>query len=151
MFKGITSGPFSGDVFGPRPVIGKDDLAVLGLPGAVDPEFRNGGAAVPVMIMPTRSKKYTGFLDHLWKQAAHELGAADRIAICGYGMLPVDRRACELLLESPKKHAEVVVSSGVGTNGIVARYQEAGYTRAVPAEQVMFEKWVDSCANAAVA
>ncbi len=152
MFRGISSGPFSiqSGIFGPRPVIGKDDLVALEYPDAVDPEFQNGGAAVPVMIMPTRSKVYTEFMDYLWKQAANALEAADRVVICGYGLSSADQRACKLLLGAPKKDAEIVVSSGNDTCRIVREYQKEGYTRAKPADEIMFEKWVDSCTGVAV-
>jgi len=164
MFGGIKSG-FSqiepGNTFGSRPVIAKDDLGLVACADAVDPGFQRGGGAVPVMIMPTRSKEfffaantgieYVEFWDGLWRQASAALQASDRVVICGYGMLEVDERARELLLNAPKKDAEIVVGSGGRTAQIVGEYRKAGYHRASPATEVMFEKWVDSSMSASVA
>jgi hypothetical protein len=151
----------SGNVFGLRPVIGRDDLETLVYPDAIDPKFVGDVFAHPVMIMPTRSKEffftvdtaaeYTEFWHEVWRQASVALQASDRIVICGYGMSSADQQARKLLLEAPRKDAEIVVASGDDTCRIVREYQEADYTRAKPAEEVMFEKWVDSCTIAAVA
>jgi hypothetical protein len=163
MFGGLKSGfaQFEpGNTLGSRPVIGRDELALLGC-DAADPAFQRGGGALPVMIMPTRSKEfffaantgveYSEFWDDLWRQAARALEVSNRVQICGYGMLPVDERARELLLKAPKKDAEIVVGSGGDTERIVREYREAGYPRASAATEVIFENWVGSCANTVVA
>jgi hypothetical protein len=72
-----------GATLSPRPVIPKNELSFLGYPGASDPMFPRGGAAMPVMIFPTKSKdfyfapntgiEYAGFWDHLWGQAEKTL------------------------------------------------------------------------------
>ena len=113
------------------------------------------------MIMPTRSKEfffaantgieYVDFWDELWRQASAALQASDHVVICGYGMLEVDERARVLLLKAPKKDAAIVVGSGGRTAQIVGEYREAGYHRAAPATEVMFEKWVDRTTSTAVA
>jgi len=155
MFGGITSGPFQfelGNVLGRRPVIGKDEFAFLGYSNVADPAFPRGGAALPVMILPTRSKEfffaansgveYVEFWGNLWQQAAEALRITDRIVICGYSMPRADQRARELLLASPKKDAEILVASGADTQRIVLDYHESGKLRAIAAEEIYFEKWV---------
>jgi len=87
--------------------MGKDEFSFLGYVDAADSSFGNGGAALPVMIMPTRNKKfffapntgveYEGFWDSVWRQAALALQSSDRVVICGYSMPPADERACGLL------------------------------------------------------
>lgn len=155
LFGGITSGPFAlqpGNTLGSRPVIAKNELSFLGYADAVDPRFTKGGAAIPVMIFPARSKEfyfaantgveYVEFWDELWRQASIGLRDAARVVICGYGLNPVDERARKLLLNAPKKDAEIIVASGGDTEPIVRTYQEAGYSRAVPADEVLFHQWV---------
>ncbi len=164
MFAGITSGPFQfqpGNVLGQRPVIGKDEFAFLGYSDASDPAFPRGGAALPVMIMPTRSKEfffggntgveYVEFWDSLWRQASEALRRADRVSICGYSMPSADQRALELLLRVARKDAEVVVASGSDTPNIVKQYRESGYSKAKAADEVLFEKWVDSSVRSTAA
>lgn len=165
MFRGITSGPFSfepGSVLSGRPVIGKDEFSFLGYSGLADPAFP-GGAALPVMILPTRSKEfffaantgveYAEFWNTLWGQAEESLRTTEQIVICGYSMPAADERARGLLLHSPKKSAKIEVASGGDTERIAAEYRASGYMRAVPAEEVYFERWVDrrasNCAGAA--
>ena len=157
---GVTSGASQfqlGSTLGARPVIGKNELSFLGYADAVDPAFAAGGAALPVMIFPARSKdfyfaantgiEYAGFWDELWQQADVALQLSTRIMICGYSLLPVDERARKLLLNTPKKDAEIVVASGDDTDRIVKEYQIAGYERAMPAGEVLFQEWVASFSN----
>jgi hypothetical protein len=164
MFKGITSGPFQfepGNVLGQRPVVGKDEFAFLGYSDVADHLFPRGGAALPVMIMPTRSKEfffagstgveYTEFWDSLWRQASEAMKRADRLAICGYSMPSADQRARELLLNVARKDAEVVVASGGDTPNIVKQYSESGYSKVRAADEVLFEKWVDTSIRSATA
>ena len=108
-------------------------------------------------IFPARSKnfyfaansgtEYAEFWDGLWRQAAEALQSAARVVICGYSLLPVDDRARKLLLNAPRKGAEVIVASGEDTERIVRDYREAGYARAVPADEVLFQRWVASVAS----
>jgi len=160
LFGGMTSG-FSafqpGNTLSARPVIAKNELSFLGYTDAVDPRFGRGGAALPVMIFPARSKdfysapntgiEYAEFWDDLWRQARRALELAARVVICGYSLLPVDERARRLLLNDPKKDAEIVVASGEDTERIVRDYREAGYARAVAAEEVLFQNWAASFAR----
>jgi hypothetical protein len=164
LFGGITSGFGAfhpGNTLGPRPVIAKNELSFLGYADAADPAFARGGAALPVMIFPARSKdfyfaantgtEYAGFWDELWRQAHVALRSAARVVICGYSLNPVDERARKLLLNAPKKDADIVVASGDDTAGIVKKYQEAGYTRAVPADECLFKNWVAKFTNSVAA
>lgn len=160
LFGGMTSG-FSAfqpsGTLSERPVIARNELSFLGYTKAVDPRFEMGGAALPVMIFPARSKnfyfaansgtEYAEFWDGLWRQAAEALQSAARVVICGYSLLPVDDRARKLLLNAPRKGAEVIVASGEDTERIVRDYREAGYARAVPADEVLFQRWVASVAS----
>jgi len=144
-----------GNILGERPVIERGEFSFLGYSGLFDPAFPNGdGSALPVMIMPTRSKEfffalgnrteYNNFWCGLWQRAEKALRAADRIVICGYSMPEADERARELLLHSAKKDAEVVVASGDDTQRIVAECLESGASKAAAAEAVYFEDWVES-------
>ncbi|MGA2588827.1 MAG: hypothetical protein ABSH32_02825 [Bryobacteraceae bacterium] len=163
LFGGMTSG-FSafqpGSTLGARPAIPKNELFFLEYPGAIDPAFGKGGAALPVMIFPARSKdfyfaantgiEYAGFWGGLWRQAAEALESASRVVICGYSLLSVDERARKLLLTAPKKDAEIFVASGEDTDRIAGDYRSAGYARAVAADEVFFQRWVASFAGSAV-
>jgi hypothetical protein len=155
LFGGITSGPVAfspGNTLGSRPVIPKNELTFMGYTGASDPKFGKGGAALPVMIFPARSKnfyfsantgvEYADFWNDLWRQAAIALGASTRVVICGYSLLAVDDRARSLLLQSPPKNVEIVIASGNDTDRIATEYQNAGYAKAKAAEDVWFQTWV---------
>ena len=155
LFGGMRSG-FSqfepGNTLGSRPVIAKNELSFLGYKDVVDPMFARGGAALPVMIFPARSKdfyfaantgvEYVEFWNDLWRQAHGALLSADRVVMCGYSLQTVDERACRLLLSAPKKDAKVRVASGDDTGRIVDQYREKGYAGAAPADEVLFKAWV---------
>ncbi|HWZ44538.1 MAG TPA: hypothetical protein VNW97_13770 [Candidatus Saccharimonadales bacterium] len=165
LFGGITSGKGGqfqlGKTLGARPAIPKNELSFLGYADAIDPAFASGGAAMPVMIFPARTKnfyfaantgtEYTEFWDELWRQAAIALQSSDRVVICGYSLNSVDDRAHRLLLDAPKKGAEIIVGSGDDTDPIVKEYQKVGYTRAVRADEVLFKNWVAGFSKSAVA
>ena len=117
---------------------------------------------MPVMIFPARSKdfyfapntgvEYANFWDELWRQADVALRSAARVVICGYSLNPVDDRARKLLLEVPQKNAQIVVASGEGegtgsTSWVVGEFQKAGYSRAIPAEESLFQNWVARVSN----
>jgi hypothetical protein len=143
-----------------RPAIPSDELEFLGYDGLSDPIFPVASPAAPLLIMPAKKKEFffeTGnehewswFWDGLWGKAADALRQADRIAICGYGMLPIDERAHVMLLAAPSKNAEIVVVSGERrTKEIVDEYQRRGYTGAVASEAAHFEDWVCGSASGA--
>jgi hypothetical protein len=155
LFGGMTSGVSTfqpGNTLGARPVIPRNELFFLGYEDAIDPAFGRGGAAVPVMIFPARSKdfyfavntgiEYAEFWNELWRQAKVALESAARVVICGYSLLPVDERARKLLLNAPRKDAEIVVASGTDTARIVKDYRDARYAGAGAAEEVLFREWV---------
>jgi hypothetical protein len=157
LFGGRTSGYFQfepGNTLGSRPVVPKNELSYLGYPDATDPRFAKGGAAIPVMIFPARSKnfyfaantgtEYAEFWNDLWRQADSALRSASRVVICGYSLLPVDERACKLLLTCPKKNAEITIASGNDTERIVGAFRDAGYTKTMPGDEVLFRNWVST-------
>jgi hypothetical protein len=141
-----------GNTLGDRPVIPKNELSFLGYSDAVDPRFGKGGAALPVMIFPARKKnfyfaantgdEYFEFWNALWHQAKEALESSARIVICGYSLLSVDERARDLLLNAPRKDAEILIASGDDTERILSSFKDAGYARAAAADEVFFEKWV---------
>jgi hypothetical protein len=160
LFGGMTSGYSQfqlGNTLGDRPVIAKNELSFLGYADAIDPRFARGGAALPVMIFPAKSKdfyfapntgfEYADFWNELWHQADVALQSAARVVICGYSLNRVDERAHKLLLKAPQKDAEIVVASGEDTEQIVKDYREAGYARARAAQEVLFQEWVARLAN----
>lgn len=163
LFGGIRSGAsqlMPGSTLGARPVIGKNEISFLGYPdAAVDPKFAMGGAALPVMIFPTRSKRfyfapntgteYVEFWNDLWRQAQDALRSATRIVVCGYSLSGIDERARTLLLEGPKKNTEIVVASGADTDRIVGEYCEAGYKMAVASDEVLFQRLIEKYAASA--
>lgn len=155
LFGGATSGISTfqlGNTLGQRPVIPKNELSFLEYADITDPAFTRGGAALPVMIFPARSKnfyfaantgiEYVEFWNEIWRQAEISLRASARVVVCGYSLLAVDERARNLLLSAPAKGSEILVSSGDDTDRIVAEYQKAGYRRATPAPEMLFDEWV---------
>jgi hypothetical protein len=69
--------------------------------------------------------------------------------VCGYSLLSVDERARKLLLNGPRKDAEIAIASGKDTERIVGDYRAAGYARAAAADEVLFQNWVTSLASSA--
>jgi len=155
LFGGRTSGFFQfepGRTLESRPVIAKNELSYLGYSDAIDPRFAGGGAALPVMIFPARTKEfyfapntgieYVEFWDGLWRRADAALRSSARVVMCGYSLNSIDKRACELLLNAPRKSCDVIVASGSDTAQVVKKYRDAGYGGAVAADEVLFQKWV---------
>ncbi len=154
LFGGVTAGfsSFAGNTLS-SPVIGTNELLFLGYDeGVVDPRFKNGGAALPVMIFPAPLKEfyfdvntgveYHDFWDRLWHQAREALHNADSVVICGYSLQNIDERAHGLLLSAPKKDTEVLVAAGTDTQRVAGDYLNAGYSRAAAASEPRFEDWV---------
>ena len=88
--------------------------------------------------------------DKLWQQATAALQSADRVVTCGYSLLTVDERARKLLLNVPKKDAEIVIASGNDSVRIVGEYREAGYANVAQADEVVFRKWVEIGSNGTI-
>lgn len=155
LFGGMTTGPFQfhlGQTL-TLPIIAADELSFLGYDptSTVFPVIQ--GTALPVMIFPERSKyfyfaantgiEYVEFWDELWRQAETALNSTSRLVICGYSLPPADERACQLLLNAPPKHADVMVVSGNDTGCIVNRFKSAGYAHTGPGEKVFFGDWIN--------
>jgi hypothetical protein len=149
LFGGMTGG----GAFGSRPVIPDDGLSAIGYEGVIDPSWpRDGISAVPPMILPTNRKQFYfatnmgrewgSFWNRLWRAARKAIRTSDRIVICGYGLFPIDKRGCNLLLKG-ELQGEVEVCSGRRTDTIVAELRAHGRT-ANPAKELYFEDWVNS-------
>ncbi len=86
--------------------------------------------------------KHKDFFDSLWSQAAYALKRAERLVLCGYSLLAVDERACELLLKAPSRSAEVTIVSGSQGQRIARHFKESGFENVKPVESGHFESWV---------
>jgi hypothetical protein len=116
-----------------------------------------GGGGFPSIILPGRTKvfhystsfgpEHKEFFDFLWSQAAHALKRTDRLVLCGYSLLPVDERACDLLLKVPSRAAEVTVVSGSQGQRIAKQFKEAGFGNVNTYENGYFESWVEESAQ----
>jgi hypothetical protein len=153
IFNGATSGSFAISGFsslGTCPCIATDFLKFLGYED-MNGTFPGGGG-FPSIILPGRTKvfhystsfgpEHKEYFDFLWSQAAHALKRADRLVLCGYSMLPVDERACDLLLKAPSRAAEVTIVSGSQGQRIAKQFKEAGFENVKPFESGYFESWV---------
>jgi len=154
MFGGITSGGFrlpAEGVFGSRPAIPDGDLSALGYVNVVDPLWpQNGTTAQPPMILPTSRKRFYfdtnlgrewgSLWDRLWRSARTAIRTSDRIVVCGYGLFPIDRRGCNLLLKG-ELSGEIEICSWSDTDRIVSDLRAHG-RKAKAAEQRSFVDWV---------
>ncbi len=153
IFGGIRAGSFAiGDnrSLGENPCIATDYLQYLGyadMPGTFP-----GGGGFPSLILPGRTKEFyyqtsfgpehEQFFTSLWSQAAAALRRADEIVICGYSLLPVDERACDLLLKAPRKTIRIVIVSGRDGTRIALTLRDAGFQDAQCYDSGYFETWV---------
>ena len=113
-------------------------------------------AAIDSLILPIHEKQFFyrtslgdewgSFWNSLWNSAAEALRASDRIVICGYSVLPIDERACALLLEDAKIEAQFDVCCGDDSIRIAERLKSFGRD-ARPAAHTMFADWVAGSAN----
>jgi hypothetical protein len=153
LFGGTTSGSFaiaSDSSLGHYPCIATDHLKYLGYENMTG-TFPSGGG-FPSLILPGRTKEfyyYTSFgpeheefFNSLWSQAAAALGRADKLVLCGYSLLPVDQRACELLLRGPSRDIKVVVVSGSQGERISNDFRAAGFQNVECSVGGYFETWV---------
>jgi hypothetical protein len=142
-----------GGVFGKRPVFTDPDLTALGYLNLSDSLFpRPFSAACPPLVLPTNRKQFffdtnlgrewDWFWDRLWRAARRAVRTSERIVICGYGMYPVDRRGCNLLLKSDLA-GDVEVCCGGESARIVQQLRDHG-RRAYQAGQTKFEDWVSA-------
>ena len=111
-----------------------------------------GGGGFPSVILPGRAKKFhyetsfgpehKKFFDSLWSRAAAALKRADEIVLCGYSLLSVDQRACDLLLSTPRKDTSVMVVSGRDGERISNSFRSAAFQNVSFYQNGYFEKWV---------
>jgi hypothetical protein len=133
------------------PVIHQADLEYLGYQEFSGRTYQSGGA-FPCLILPGRTKQFfydtsfgnefTEFWDTLWSHATEAVKRSDRIVLCGYNMLPVDQRACELLLREPRKEAHILVVSGSQGARIARDFGTAGFPNVQVFKGGRFEDWV---------
>lgn len=155
LFGGRTGGPSfrigSAGAFGRRPAFSDADLVSLGYEDAIDPYFpRGGAAAVLPLILPTSRKQFffetnlgrewESFWTRLWRTARNAIRTSERIVVCGYGLYPIDRRGCNLLLKG-ECAGKIEVCSGGDTARIVAALKSHG-RNAYNAKETFFENWV---------
>jgi hypothetical protein len=139
LFEGATGGAFlvnPSSSMGSFPVIHLADLDFLGYPDFKGHTYRSGGA-FPCLILPGRRKQffydtsfgheYSEFWEHLWHRANRALRDCEKIVVCGYSLLPVDERACDLLLNKPPKNTSVEIISGGQTERIANDFMKAGF------------------------
>ena len=156
LFGGRTSGAAqvdAGMTLGHQPVIHKADLEFLGYKHFQGHEYPGGGALVS-LILPGRTKEFfyrtsvgiewEGFFGNLWAQGNEALKWANRLVICGYSMLPVDKRASDMILRTPSKDAEVEIICGSQGQRIEADFRNAGYRRVSFDACGRFQQWVES-------
>jgi hypothetical protein len=104
------------------------------------------------LILPGRTKafyyrtsfgeEWKTFFDHLWFQSREALRQADKAVICGYGMLSVDKRACDMILKSANKKANIEIVCGGQGERIANDFRNAGYNDVSYDPVGYFEEWV---------
>lgn len=138
---------------GQRPLIHKADVEHLGysdLTNFTHP-YEDGGA-FPCLILPDSEKNFfyktsfgiecEAFWDGLWRQAAKAVEGSQRLILCGYSLLSVDQRACDLLLNKSGKNAHITVISGSQSRRIASDFRDAGFQNVDAFENESFEDWV---------
>jgi hypothetical protein len=141
---------------GSHPVIHQADLEYLGYQSFNGMFTYPGGGAFPCLILPGRKKEffydtslgteYEHFWNALWSRATAAIEGARSIVLCGYSLLPVDERACELVLGKPKKSARIEIVSGSQTDRIAQDFRTAGFTNVV-SHGGYFEDWVQRASS----
>lgn len=143
---------------GSRPVLFDYELKTLGYDHHVDSRLPRdrGVAAIDSMILPVHEKQFffrtsfgdewTSFWDSLWNNAAAALRTSERIVICGYSVLPIDERACKMILEDKEVTAPFEVCCGSDSEAIVERLRTFGRDARV-SDHPLFADWVASRAG----
>jgi hypothetical protein len=136
---------------GDNPIIHRSDLEFLGYENFSGHIYKGGGA-FPCLVLPGRTKEffydtslgreYGTFWDSLWSQASQVVKSCDKMVICGYSLLPVDRRARELLLQSARKQAQIEIISSSQSARIANDFKTAGFHTVMVSEERHFEDWV---------
>jgi hypothetical protein len=141
-------------VLGERPLIHKADVEHLGYNDLTDftPYLYRNGGAIPCLILPDREKQFfyqttfgiecREFWNLLWKRAINAMRRSQRLILCGYSLLPVDQRACDLLLKEPGKETQITVISGDQSGRIACAFRDAGFQNVDTFENGFFEDWV---------
>jgi hypothetical protein len=150
---GATGGAFivnPASSLGHHPVVHRVDLEFLGYENFSGHTYESGGA-FPCLILPGRTKEffydtsfgheYADFWDHLWSQAAQAVKRCDKIVLCGYSLLPVDQRARDLLLQTPRKETRIEVVSGNQTERIANDFKTAGFNHVDAFQGGYFADW----------
>jgi hypothetical protein len=138
---------------GNYPVIHRADLQHLGYADFTGHIFEGGGA-FPCLILPGRKKEFfydtsfghefEEFWELLWSQAVEAVKRSEKIVLCGYSLLSVDQRACDLLLREPPKAAHVSVVSGNQSGRIAHDFKTAGFQSVTVFAGGYFEEWVQA-------
>jgi hypothetical protein len=139
---------------GDYPVVHRADLEHLGyrdFADFTDYLYRDGGA-IPCLILPDRKKtffydtsfgiKFSGFWNGLWAQATDAVRRCQHLVLCGYSLLPVDQRACDLLLKEPQKEIQITIISGSQNERIAYDFRNAGFQNIHMFPNGYFEDWV---------
>jgi hypothetical protein len=156
LFGGVSNGPaFAGPYgsTGGSPVIHLTDANYLGYSEFKGRTYTGGGTMLS-MILPGRSKQFfidtslgrefEGSWTSLWDQAANALKQSDQVVICGYSMPPADKRACELLLRTPGKNAQITVVCGPQSQTIADQFTAAKFLSVEAFAGGYFEQWLES-------
>ena len=161
LFGGRRGGLAVNDVdrsLGRRPVLFDYDLKTLGYDHAVDSRLPRDRevAAIDSMVLPVHEKQFffrtsfgdewASFWDSLWRKAAAALRTSDRIILCGYSLLPVDERACKMLLEDKELTVPFEVCCGNDSEAIVDRLRTFGRNACV-SDHSFFADWVTARAD----
>lgn len=158
VFNGMTSGSFAiggNGALGQSPRVATDYLKYLGyddMPGT----FPSGGG-FHGLILPGRTKEFhydtsfgrehEEFFFSLWSQAADALKLADNIVLCGCSLLPVDQRARNLLLSTPRKETSTMIVSGKDGERISSDFRSVGFQAVDLYQNGYFEEWVTESIN----
>ncbi len=154
LFGGATGGTLivnPSSSMGNHPVVHENDLKFLGYENFTGHTYKSGGA-FPCLILPGRSKEFfydtsmghefVEFWDHLWSQASEAVRHCDRIVICGYNLLPVDQRACDLILKKPSKTTSIEIICGEQSDRIANDFKNAGFKNVQVFGGKYFSEWV---------
>jgi hypothetical protein len=156
LFGGVSSGPViagSQGSLGGSPVIHLADANYLGYPEFSGRTY-SGGGTILTMILPGRTKQFfydtslgrefEPFWNSLWSQAANALKRSDSLVVCGYSMPPADKRARDLLLETPNKEVQVTIVSGSQSETIADQFRTVGFRNVEAFRGGHFEQWLQS-------
>jgi hypothetical protein len=88
--------------------------------------------------------EFGDFWEGLWGQANQALKKCDRIVVCGYSLLPVDERACNLLLKRPLRGTPVEVISGSQSERIANDFKRAGFADVKAFKGGYFREWLNA-------